>query len=36
MDDEAKKQLHRKNIRLVLILLAIALASMVVTMLETR
>ena len=36
MDDEARKQLlHRKNIRLVWLLVAIALVSMVVTVLKT-
>jgi predicted nucleic acid-binding Zn ribbon protein len=35
MDEEARKKLlHQKNIRLVWLLVAIALASMVVTMLK--
>ena len=36
MDDEARKRLlHRKNMRLVWILVAVALISMMVTMLKT-
>ena len=35
MDEEARKLLHKKNMRLVWVLVAIALFSMVVTMLKT-
>ena len=37
MDDEARKQLlNRKNIRLVWLLVAVALTSMVITMLSVE
>ena len=35
MDEDAKKLLHKKNMRLVWLLLAFALFSMAVTMLKT-
>lgn len=35
MDEEARKLVHKKNMRLVWLLVAIALFSMVVTMLKT-